>query len=293
MVGFRTDLAPNWAWGCFTREQARSRGGKQEQGHCSATNRIVGLCRWSTNHSLVDKNNNNNRNIFTGRGILPIVSGERALRCSLLSSAPFPCWKSVGFRGGAAPGSLSRRDALGSKKKSHLLVSPPKPFTVTISCPGEGLFAHGGEGKSLWDTLGWKGWEWVVGQLLTPRVISWALLFPNSTGLGVSTPCLQLPCRGGNEAGSVCLENHTDLRRFPLLQIPPLRGAWKTLLFIVHSTGAQRDTPEQTSYQFGGGILSSSVAPRCPVPSPREVGNHTRAPPPISPHLSLSFSFLR
>lgn len=131
----------------------------------------------------------------------------------------------------------------------------------------------------------------MVQQLFTPRIVSWALLFPNSTGLGVSTPYLQLPCRGGNEAGSVCLENDTDLRLFPLLQISPLRGAWKTLLFIVHSTRAQRDIPKQTSYQFGGGMLSSSVAPRCPVPSPREVGNHTGVPP-ISPHLCLSFTSL-
>lgn len=129
----------------------------------------------------------------------------------------------------------------------------------------------------------------MVGQLFTPRVISWAPLFPSSAGLGLSTPYLLLPCRGGNEAGSVCLENDTDLRLFPLLQISPLRGSWKTLLFIVHSTCAQRDIPEQTSYQFGGGMLSSSVPPRCPVPSPREVGNHTGAPP-ISPHLCLSLS---
>lgn len=127
-----------------------------------------------------------------------------------------------------------------------------------------------------------------MGQLLTPRVTSWALLFPNPTGLGLRTPYLWLPCRGGNEAGSVCLENDTDLRLFPLLQLSPLRGAWKTLLFIVCSTCAQRDIPKQTSYQFGGGMLSSSVAPRCPVPSPREVGNHTGAPrsPLISAFLS-------
>lgn len=52
VVGFITDLAPNWAWGCFARELARGSGGKQEQGHCSATNRIIGLCRWGTDHSL-------------------------------------------------------------------------------------------------------------------------------------------------------------------------------------------------------------------------------------------------
>lgn len=125
------------------------------------------------------------------------------------------------------------------------------------------------------------------GAALHPQSHQLGSAFPSSTGLGVSTPYLQLPCRGGNEAGSVCLENDTDLRLFPLLQISLLRGAWKTLLFIVHSACAQRDVPEQTSYQFGGGMISSSLAPRCPVPSPREVGNHTGAPP-ISPQLCLS-----
>lgn len=157
-------------------------------------------------------------------------------------------------------------------------MSPPKPFRVTSIFMGEGLSLPM-EGN---ENVGQSGMERLAvggGAALHPQSHQPGPAFPNSTGLGVSTPYLQLPCRGGNEAGSVCLENGTDLRLFPLLQIPPLRGAWKTLLFIVHSTCAQRDIPQQTSYQSGGGMLSSSLAPGWPVPSPREVGNHTGAPP--------------
>lgn len=156
------------------------------------------------------------------------------------------------------------------------LMPPPKPFTVTIIFLG-GLLMERRENTSgtNWDGRVGSGW-W--GSSSLPESPA-GLCFPHLHRLGVSTPSLQLPCRGGNEAGSVCLENDTDLRRFPLLQLSPSRGAWKTLLFIVRSASAQRDIPQQTSHQSGGGMLSSSLAPRCPVPSSREVGNHTGAPP--------------
>lgn len=57
------------------------------------------------------------------------------------------------------------------------LMPPPKPFTVTIIFLG-GLLMERRE-KYQWDKLGWKGWEWVMGQLFTARVTSWALLSPS------------------------------------------------------------------------------------------------------------------
>lgn len=104
------------------------------------------------------------------------------------------------------------------------LTMPRKPFAVTV------LFL--GEGKELRDVpgMGRSGCRLGGGgAALHPQTPELGPGFSSgssdSTGLEGHTPYLRLPHRGENEAGSLWLENYTDLRLFPLLQIFPWRGA--------------------------------------------------------------------
>lgn len=129
--------------------------------------------------------------------IMALISllGEGREPCGTLcspweSSVSFPCWKSVGFGGAAAAswGTLpSSRDVLGSQERC-----------VRLCLPREGA----------------GGLRDPPGRYLGPAFSSGS---SDSAGLEGQTPNLRLPRRAGNEAGSLWLENYTDLRLFPLL----------------------------------------------------------------------------